>query len=431
MMRVVIVGSGGREHALADVCHRQGHQVVVSPGNAGIPWSTPFLPTELEADLFVIGPEQPLVDGLADELRAQGKLVFGPGVEGAQIEGSKAFMKELVRSSGAPTASFSVIRDVQLLNEILPRFFRDGREGCAVKTDGLAAGKGVTICTSYDAAYKDARAKLTGSFGGAGETVVVEELLGKADLSDCYERSVFVLVSVTKNGIQRQLIPVMAQDYKRVSSDPTSPMTGGMGCWAPTGDEDKLEQWAQICIDPVLAEMQKRGIDYIGFMYFGLMIVGGMPFVLEINVRFGDPEAEVLLPLVVSDLAYAMYAAAKGEKIPEVQCSDDFAVTVVLAAEGYPDSPVKGDVIRGLSKVLESNMAGISIFAAGVAASDVDGVLLTNGGRVLEVTATSHAGYHARHAAYTVVSMISFKTAAIGRTDDTKVYRDDIAAQWS
>lgn len=431
-MKVVVVGAGGREHALAEVCHRQGHEVLVTPGNAGIPWSTPIPPQDLAADLFVIGPEQPLVDGLADELHAQGKLVFGPGADGAQIEGSKAFMKELVKASGAPTARFVVITNEGELDDYLPSFFAGENPGAVVKTDGLAAGKGVTVCETIEKARADAFAKLRGeSFGESGRKIVIEALLGKADLSDCYERSVFVLVSVTRNRIQRQLIPVMAQDYKRVSPDPTSPMTGGMGCWAPTGDEDKLEQWAQICIDPVLVEMQNRGIDYIGFMYFGLMIVGGKPYVLEINVRFGDPEAEVLLPLVVSDLAHAMYVAAKGGTIPEVRCSDDFAVTVVLAAEGYPDNPVKGDVIRGLSKLLDTNLAGITVYAAGVAASDVQGVLLTNGGRVLEITATSHAGYHARAAAYTAVSMISFKTAAIGRTEDTKVYRVDIASHWA
>lgn len=428
-MKVVVVGAGGREHALAEVCHRQGHEVLVTPGNAGIPWSTPIPPQDLAADLFVIGPEQPLVDGLADELHAQGKLVFGPGADGAQIEGSKAFMKELVKASGAPTARFVVITNEGELDDYLPSFFAGENPGAVVKTDGLAAGKGVTVCETIEKARADAFAKLRGeSFGESGRKIVIEALLGKADLSDCYERSVFVLVSVTRNRIQRQLIPVMAQDYKRVSPDPTSPMTGGMGCWAPTGDEDKLEQWAQICIDPVLVEMQNRGIDYIGFMYFGLMIVGGKPYVLEINIRFGDPEAEVLLPLVTSDFAMAMRAAAKGETIPPIHCSKAHAVTVVLAAEGYPDKPRKGDIIAGLPQLLEARLAGVHVYAAGVQDSGYADMMLTNGGRVLEVTATGFTGEVARRRAYEAAKSIFF----VGADDcDTKVMRNDIAEHWT
>jgi len=431
-MKVVIVGAGGREHALADVCHRQGHEVLVSPGNAGIPWSILTPPEELDADLFVIGPEQPLVDGLADKLREQGKLVFGPGTEGAKIEGSKAFMKELVASSGAPTARYEVVRTVEELDRVLPSFFQGDNPGAVVKTDGLAAGKGVTVCESIVKARADAVAKLSGeSFGDSGKEIVIEALLGKADLSDCYERSVFALVSVTQQGVQRQLIPVMAQDYKRVSSDPTSPMTGGMGCWAPTGDEDKLEEWAQVCIDPVLAEMQKRGIDYVGFMYIGLMIVDGMPYVLEINVRFGDPEAEVLLPLITSDFAAAMRAAASGETIPPIHCSKACAVTVVLAAKGYPEKPVKGDVIFGLRDILNEPPAGVSVYCAGVDDSGFADIFLTNGGRVAEVTAIGFTGPVARHRAYDAAGRIDFMASREVPRRSSKVYRTDIADHWA
>ncbi|MCC7543539.1 phosphoribosylamine--glycine ligase [bacterium] len=428
-MKVVVVGAGGREHALADSCHRQGHEVIVTPGNAGIPWSTPTPPQELDADLFVIGPEQPLVDGLADELRAQGKLVFGPGYPGIRIEASKAFMKELVQASGAPTARFVVITDEGELDDLLPSFFAGENPGAVVKTDGPAAGKGVTVCETVEKARADALAKLRGeSFGESGRQIVIEALLGKADLSDCYERSVFALVRVDKDGFQRQLVPMMAQDYKRVSDDPTSPMTGGMGCYAPTGDEDKLEQWAKACIDPVLELMSRRCIPYVGFMYFGLMIVDDKPYVLEINIRFGDPEAEVLLPLVTSDLAVVMRSAAKGETIPPVHCSKAYAVTVVLAAEGYPDKPRKGDIISGLPQLLQARQAGVHVYAAGVEDSGYADMMLTSGGRVLEVTATGFTGEIARRRAYEAALQINFVNAD---DSDTKQLRHDIAAHWA
>lgn len=430
-MKVVVVGSGGREHALADTFSRQGHEVLVTPGNAGIPWSTATAPEDLEADLFVIGPEQPLVDGLADELRMQGKIVAGPGSRGAKIEGSKETMKKLLAGARVPTADFRIAASEEAAEFAISHFFTSGRRGCAIKTDGLAAGKGVTVCYTPQDALNDARSKLSGeSFGDAGRTLVIEELLGEPDGSNCYERSLFAVVSVNEKGWSRQLVPVMAQDYKRLTPDRNAPMTGGMGCFAPTGDEHKMEEWAKVCIDPVLQLMHEQEMHYSGFIYFGLMIVDGEPFVLEINVRFGDPEAETILPLVTSDLASCLLAAAKGETIPSIHCSKACAVTVILAAPGYPEKPVKGDVILGLQELIEERRPGISLYCAGVDDSGFASVLLTYGGRVIAVTAIGFTGQVAHRRAYEAASGIKFKTASAGRAEDTKVYRDDIAEHW-
>ena len=413
-MDIVVVGSGAREHALAYTFERQGHSVTVTPGNAGVPLSTARRAEELSADLFVIGPEQPLVDGLADRLRIQGKLVFGPGADGAQLEGSKAWMKQVLSAAGVPTAKFSVANTPAEV-EIGVRYFFDpelssGR-GCAIKTDGLAAGKGVGVFTDPDEAIVDGLAKLDGAFGAAGDRVVIEELL------EGREVSLFAIC----NGRDYVLLPG-ACDYKRLLDGDEGPNTGGMGSYSPAGDEGSHEEWAEVCIRPVLDELSRRGIDYRGVLYAGLMITPDGPKVLEFNVRFGDPEIQSILMRSESGFAELLMDAAVGEDLPTPVFSEDHAVTVVLAAEGYPESPTKGAVITDLTSPEKLHAHGVAIFCAGVAYSDDEGSyggLCVDGGRVLSVTALSSRRARARELAYQVGSLISWP----GRQ-----FRSDIAA---
>lgn len=413
-MDIVVVGSGAREHALAYTFVRQGHAAIVAPGNAGISLSTSRRPEELGADLFVVGPEQPLVDGLADRLRMQGKLVFGPGADGAQLEGSKAWMKQLLRAARVPTAKFSVASTPAEVEIGVGYFFNSdlssGR-GCAIKTDGLAAGKGVGVFTDPDEAIADGMAKLGGAFGSAGERVVIEELL------DGREVSLFAVC----NGRDYVLLPG-ACDYKRLHEGDQGPNTGGMGSFSPAGDEGSHEEWAEVCIRPVLDELSRRGIDYRGVLYAGLMITSEGPKVLEFNVRFGDPEIQSILMRSESGFAELLMAAAQGEDLPVPAFSDDHAVTVVLAAEGYPESPVKGTVITDLTDPEKLFARGVAIFCAGVAYADDEGSyggLCVDGGRVLSVTALGTSKPAARKLAYDVASLIDWPG---------QQYRTDIAA---
>lgn len=413
-MDIVVVGSGAREHALAYTFERQGHVAIVTPGNAGMSLSTSRSAEELGAHLFVIGPEQPLVDGLADRLRAQGKLVFGPGADGAQLEGSKAWMKQLLSAARVPTAKFSVASTAAEVEIGVNYFFDVGLSsgrGCAIKTDGLAAGKGVGVFTDPDVAIVDGLAKLGGAFGAAGERVVIEELL------EGREVSLFAIC----NGRDYVLLPG-ACDYKRLFDGDQGPNTGGMGSFSPAGDEGSHEEWAEVCIRPVLEELSRRGIDYRGVLYAGLMITASGPKVLEFNVRFGDPEIQSILMRSESGFAELLMAAARGEDLPRPVFSEDHAVTVVLAAEGYPEAPTKGALITDLTSPEKLLAHGVAIFYAGVAYSDDDGSyggLRVDGGRVLSVTALSSERAEARNLAYSVGSLIDWPG---------QQYRTDIAA---
>lgn len=386
-MKIVVVGSDARAHALAHTFDRQGHEALATPGNAGIPWSTDVAPLELDADLFVISPEQPLVDGLADELRAQDKLVFGPGADGAQLEGSKIWMKYLLNRAGVPTAKFSVARTHEEVR-IGVQYFFDRRMstglGCVIKTDGLAAGKGVGVFknveelgvyTAKSDAIKDGVAKLDGSFGDAGRQLVIEELLPG------YEVSIFAVC----NGEDYMLLPG-AVDYKRLLDGDRGPNTGGMGSYSPAGNEHMHEEWAEVCIRPVLEELKRRGIDYRGVLYAGLMITPEGPKVLEFNVRFGDPEIQSVLARSTSDFAELLCQAAAGEDMVQPEFGADYAVTVVVAAEGYPENPLKGQPIQVFGDDSWRSANRVTPFYAGVA-RDASGALTVNGGRVLCVTA--------------------------------------------
>ena len=298
-MKVCVVGSGGREHALADVLGRSA-EVVVTPGNPGIPGSVSAPPEEIDADLFVVGPEQPLVDGLADRLRAVGRLVFGPGQDGARLEGSKAWMKDLLVEAGVDTAAHGSFTEVapalDFLDTMTPPY--------VVKTDGLAAGKGVVVTESLIEARNAVGDYLSGAaFGAAGQRLVIEEGLTGPELS---------VLAVCDGTRAVPLAP--AQDFKRAGDGDSGPNTGGMGAYSPMPmvDDALLGDVMDRFVEPTLATLRARGIDYRGVLYAGIMLTPSGPKMLEYNVRFGDPECQVVVPRLTSDLAALLAEAAAG-----------------------------------------------------------------------------------------------------------------------
>ncbi|MBU3700943.1 MAG: phosphoribosylamine--glycine ligase [Acidimicrobiia bacterium] len=391
-MRVCVVGAGGREHALAEVLRRH-HDVVVTPGNPGIPGSSSEPATAIDADLYVIGPEAPLVAGLADELRAAGRLVFGPGADGARLEGSKAWMKEVLVDAGVPTARHGTFTAID------PAFaFLDTLDGLyVVKTDGLAAGKGVVVTTSLDEARDAVRDYLSGAaFGDAGRTLVLEEGLTGPELS----------VLAVCDG-QRAVALAPAQDFKRVADGDVGPNTGGMGAYSPVpvADPSVIDVVMRDGVEPTLAALRARGIDYRGVLYAGLMLTPTGPKMLEYNVRFGDPETQVVLPRLTSDLGELLASAAAGALVGAPTFDDGAAVTVVCAAEGYPREVRTGDRIEGLDAARA--VPGAMVFCAGVGAGP-DGTLVTAGGRVVTVTGMGASLAAARETAYGAVARISW-----------------------
>jgi len=384
-MRVVVTGKGGREHALAWAFDRFGHDVVVAPGNAGIPWSEPAEPTSLDADLFVLGPDDHVVDGVGDQLRAQGKLVFGPNADGGQLEGSKAWMKALLAEAKVPTARFGSFTEL----EPARAFMRTLHGAVVVKTDYLALGKGVLVTASHDEAVVDAARKL--EHGG----IVVEECMAGP------EASLFAVC----DGERAVVLPA-SQDHKRVGDGDTGPNTGGMGAYSPVPDvtDEIVDEAMERCVMPTLHALQRRGIDYRGVLYAGLMLTDDGPKIVEYNVRFGDPEAQVVMPLFESDPAELLLEAAEGKLRSEPAFSSAAAVTVVCAAEGYPASPRRGDPIEGLAAA--EALDGVVVFRAGVAAAGAG--LVTDGGRVLGVTAIGPTVADARDQAYQAVAQISW-----------------------
>jgi len=406
----VVIGSGAREHALAWALAKSA-DVTVTPGNPGIAAhgltcvNTPA--TELEADLFVIGPDQQVVDGLADQLRAQGKAVVGPGADGARLEGSKAFMKEFLESAGVPTAPFGVFDDevsaIEFLNSMAPPY--------VVKTDGLAAGKGVLVTNDIAEAERDIRDKLSGhAFAGAGRAIVIEEGL------DGPECSLMVLCDGTN-------VTTLAssQDFKRVGDGDRGANTGGMGAYAPmtSMDGDLIDEVMETIVAPTVRELLRRDIDYRGVLYAGIMLTSKGPKLLEYNARFGDPETQVLVPLYGDRFFQLMHDVAHGQLIGSPPVAAGAAVTVVLASHGYPESPRRGDVIEGLGEdgQLAQNVLGVTIFHAGTAV-DGAGRFVTNGGRVVAVTAVGDTVEQARRRAYDGATLITF---------EGRVMRHDIA----
>ena len=398
-MRVCVVGAGGREHALADVLARSA-EVIVTPGNPGIEavaTCTAAPPTEIDADLFVIGPEAPLVEGLADRLRSDGRLVFGPGSAGARLEGSKAWMKAVLARAGVPTAAHGTFDATQVEEAV--KFLSSLPGLYVVKTDGLAAGKGVLVTTDLAEAEDDVRSKLSGaSFGEAGRTVIIEEGLSGPELS---------ILAVCDGARAVALAP--AQDFKRAGDGDQGPNTGGMGAYSPVpiAGADTVDLVMDAAVAPTLALLRNEGIDYRGVLYAGLMLTPSGPKVLEFNVRFGDPEAEVVLPRLESDLADLLAAAAAGDvrRTGSVRFDTGACVTVVLASDGYPAQPRFGDVIVGLESA--AGVPGVQVFHAGTKRRG-DGEIVTAGGRVLAVTGRAASIAGARDNAYAGAACITW-----------------------
>jgi phosphoribosylamine--glycine ligase len=388
-VKVLLVGSGGREHALAWALARSRNleELHAAPGNPGIaqlaschpvraddPASLVPLAAELEVDLVVVGPEAPLVAGVADELRRRGVPVFGPGAEAARIEGSKSFAKDVMDAAGVPTA----------------RTLPVARPPCVVKADGLAAGKGVWVCRTrqeLDAGLHAAEA--------LGQPFHVEELL----VGD--EVSLFALC----DGSTALALPA-AQDYKRIGDGDTGANTGGMGSYSPVprlSDADVEELVALVCT-PVLQELARRGMPFVGTLFAGLMLTDDGPRVLEYNCRFGDPETQSLLPRLDGDLLDALAACARGDLAGvALPTPTGAAVTVVLAAPDYPERGDSGTPIAGIET---AERGGALVFHAGTALHD--GRLVTNGGRILNVTGLGDSLADARAAAYEAASCIDF-----------------------
>jgi phosphoribosylamine---glycine ligase len=408
--RCVVIGSGAREHALAWALAKSA-DVVVTPGNAGIAAHgiacVETAATELEADLFVIGPDQQVVDGLADDLRAQGKTVFGPGADGAQLEGSKAFMKEFLASAGIPTAAFGVFDNAESALTYLATMSAP----YVIKTDGLAAGKGVLVTNDLDEATRDIREKLSGtSFAGAGRTIVIEEGL------DGPECSLMVLCDG-----QHVTALVPSQDFKRVGDGDVGLNTGGMGAFAPYAamTPELFADVLEHIVAPTVRELARRDIDYRGVLYAGVMLTSKGPKLLEYNARFGDPETQVLVPLYGDGLFDLLFAVANGDLRGATPRANGAAVTVVLASHGYPGAPRKGDVIMGLGDdgQLAEPVEGVTIFHAGSARND-EGQFVTAGGRVVAVTGVGDTVEQARSRAYRGASLVTF---------EGRVMRSDIA----
>lgn len=407
-MRILVLGGGGREHAIVTALSRSAHapEIFCSPGNGGtaahainvrISDDDPaFIADWVERnaiDFVVIGPEGPLVVGVADMLAADGVPVFGPKAAGAHLEGSKAFAKDLMERYSIPTGSYRIVGT----NEEAEEYLREVGAPVVVKVDGLAAGKGVTIAETVADALSAARRSLEGDYGSAGDLVVIEEFLEGPECS---------LLAFTDGETVLPMIP--AQDHKRAFDNDKGPNTGGMGVYAPVPAVDEATLAAMTAILKQTVEALKSdGIVYRGVLYGGFILTAEGPKVLEFNARFGDPEAQVLLPLLKTDLIDIMRAVADGTLHEiELEWRDEVALSVVLAAGGYPGSYAKGRVINGLEEA--SRIEGVTVYHAGTALGD-DGRLTTAGGRVLDVTAVAPTFAEARDRAYRAVDIISFE----------------------
>jgi phosphoribosylamine--glycine ligase len=398
-VKVLVVGSGGREHALAwKLADAPGlTQLHAAPGNPGIARlgdchpvraddgeSLLGLARNLQVDLAVIGPEAPLVAGVADELRHAGVAVFGPGREAARIEGSKSFAKNVMLAAGVPTAERLAV----------------ARAPCVIKADGLAAGKGVFVCRTPE--ELDAGLRAAAAFPGP---LVIEEWLEGEEVS---------LFGLTDG---RAVVPLApAQDFKRIGDGDSGPNTGGMGSFSPVPQlsTDEVEELVEHVHRPVVAELARRGSPFVGVLFAGLMLTERGPMVLEFNCRFGDPETQSILPRLRGDLLGALAAAAAGDVSGvDLLPGDEAAVTVVLAGARYPERADTGSAIYGVD---EAEAAGALVFHAGTAL--LGERLITNGGRVLNVTATGETIAAARQRAYAACELVSFEGAQ---------YRRDIA----
>ncbi|MFK8185327.1 MAG: phosphoribosylamine--glycine ligase [Phormidesmis sp.] len=409
-MKAIVVGSGGREHALAWKLLRSPAitEVVCIPGNGG----TALLPGCRNVAMAVIdvegivrcalvnnmafvlvGPEQPLADGLADALRAEGIKVFGPGKDGAQIEASKAWAKALMADAGVPTAASAVFTEAQAAID----YVNVQGAPIVVKADGLAAGKGVTVAMALDEAIAAINSAFSGQFGAAGERVVIEEFLQGQEVS---------VLAVTDGVTIRPLLP--AQDHKQVGEGDTGPNTGGMGAYAPTPvmPPDLLARVQTEVLDPTLKGLQAKGIDYCGVLYAGLIVTpAGNPKVIEFNCRFGDPETQAVLPLLKTPLDKIVLACCEQElgSFPPLEWHEGASACVVMAAKGYPGRYEKG---LAIGDVKDAENETTVVFHAGTRLSE--GSLKSTGGRVLGVTAVAGGFDEAIANAYSAIEKIDF-----------------------
>lgn len=408
-MKVLLLGSGGREHALALKIRESASctALFIAPGNPGTAQCGinvaldfndrsalhAFLDRE-SIDLIVAGPEQPLVEGLADDLQAMGALdhrvFFGPGAVGAQLEGSKRFAKEFMLRHQIPTAAYASFNrsEAQAAEDYLKKM----RAPYVIKADGLAAGKGVIITNSLEEAQEVLRELFEGSLGQAGQTVVLEEFLKGVEFS------VFVMT----NGRELVWLPE-AKDYKRIGEGDTGPNTGGMGSLSPVpfvNDELMRKVDARI-VQPTLKGLQEEGIPYLGFIFFGLILVDGEPFVIEYNARMGDPETQSVMPRIQGDFVQAMWNLGRGLPCQALPIDAMASASVVLVAEGYPGAYEKGMAIE------VEELQGVQLLHAGT--TEKDGKLKTNGGRVMAINAKGATVEDCLQAIYSQTEKVRFQ----------------------
>ena len=404
---ILLLGSGGREHAIAKklaASERCGN-LYIAPGNGGTsqegenisldendPAAVAAFAKEHSCGMVVIGPEAPLVAGVADAVREAGIPCFGPGAEGAQMEGSKLFSKQLMERAGVPTAAYGSFTDEQAALDYV------NAQGAplVVKADGLAAGKGVIVATELEQALDAVHECFSGAFGEAGNTVVIEEMLTGPECS---------LLAFTDGATVRPM--ATSQDHKRALEGDLGPNTGGMGVYSPVPIVTPEEHETMVAImHQTVEELHREGIDYRGCLYGGFMLTPAGPKVLEFNARFGDPETQVILPRLQNDLVDVMLACAE-QRLDEVELSwcDDWAVSGVLTSAGYPGSYEKGKVITGIEDA--EALDGVTVYHAGT--REQDGQILTNGGRVIDVTALGATFEDARNLAYAACEKIEFE----------------------
>ncbi|MEP6687548.1 MAG: phosphoribosylamine--glycine ligase [Gemmatimonadales bacterium] len=413
----MVVGGGGREHALCWALRRENPNADLycapgNPGTAELATNLPIAADDLDRladaadmqgiDLTIVGPEVPLARGLADRLRAEGRAVFGPSAAAAQLEASKAFSKEVMHAAGIPTAASRTFTELPPALEYVDRH----AEPLVVKASGLAAGKGAVVCLTRAEAARTVRSMLGDrAFGDAGATVVIEAFLEGEEIS---------VLAVT-DGHDIELLPV-SQDHKRLLEGDAGPNTGGMGAYSPVAvaTDAVLARACEEVLLPTLAEMQRRGTPYSGVLYAGLMVGrDGTPWVVEFNCRLGDPETQVVLPLVAGGLTDGLWKVAHGERMASIARQHGAAsVTTVLASRGYPDHPEKGAAID----IPRDVPAGVTVFHAGTARGP-DGVLRVNGGRVLNVTAVAPTFAQAQRLSRETAEAIEY---------EGKVFRRDI-----
>lgn len=404
---ILLLGSGGREHAIAKklAASPRCGKLYIAPGNGGTsqegenisldendPAAVAAFAKDHGCGMVVIGPEAPLVVGVADAVREAGIPCFGPGAEGAQMEGSKLFSKQLMERAGVPTAAYDSFTDEQSALDYV------NAQGAplVVKADGLAAGKGVIVATELEQALDAVHECFSGAFGDAGNTVVVEEMLTGPECS---------LLAFTDGITVRPM--ATSQDHKRALEGDLGPNTGGMGVYSPVPIVTPEEHETMVAImHQTVEQLHREGIDYRGCLYGGFMLTPAGPKVLEFNARFGDPETQVILPRLQNDLVDVMLACAE-QRLGEVELSwcDDWAVSVVLTSAGYPGSYEKGKVITGIEDA--EALDGVTVYHAGT--REQDGQILTNGGRVIDVTALGATFEDARNLAYAACEKIDFE----------------------